>query len=782
MDKFLVKTGTGNKKRKGTEDESAPAGSVQRLNTDASSSSQSATAIRPTGNWFPNDIGQYVNKTLSNSDKRTILLNCWTPPLSYTFPSLKFGKQQRSFQRHWLDEFKWLAYSDALQGSLCKWCVAFASETVTRSAQTPGALVSIPYANYKKAKDYYLKHQNCKYHEMAATLFENFVFTTQDPENDIQNILVNSRLKTIGNNRKRLLHIIRCIEFCGRQELPLRGHRDSGPLTLDAPNHNEGNFRAALRLRLECLDKETADLFFNSPRNASYLSWKVQNDIISIMGSQIQNQILCDIAENKYFAILADETSDENQEEQLSISIRFVKDNAMYEEFICFVAVSSTTGENLASTILSELSKLGLNLDHLRGQGYDGASNMSGKVSGVQARVKELYPLAMYTHCSSHVFNLSINSGSKLRIIDNTLSTIGDVCTFLSCSPHRVHALQDNITTEVPTASHQRLKPLCPTRWVERHDSIIIFLELFPAIVKTLRKFQEIFRVSDKATSLLNSIEKCSFVVACFVLEKFSGLFLPLSKMLQKKDLDIFSANELIESLIKSLEDDRADGDVSFGKVFEKVQNVCQLHEIALICPRRATEQIYRENYSTDDVEVYYRQSIYVPYIDHLIMQMTERFADQRIRCQNLWCLIPKYIVTQASVETDYLLELYQQDIDSSVVTVPEISRWREKWKYKDVSTLPANAVEALRACNVDVFPNVRKLLIILATLPVTSATSERSFSTLRRLKTYLRKTMGEERLTGLALLAIHHARSIDKQDVLNEYATSANRRSEFVL
>jgi len=35
----------------------------------------------------------------------------------------------------------------------------------------------------------------------------------------------------------------------------------------------------------------------------------------------------------------------------------------------------------------------------MRGQGYDGTSNMNGKYRGVQARVKELYPLAMYTHC-----------------------------------------------------------------------------------------------------------------------------------------------------------------------------------------------------------------------------------------------------------------------------------------------------------------------------------------------------------------------------------------------
>jgi len=79
---------------------------------------------------------------------------------------------------------------------------------------------------------------------------------------------------------------------------------------------------------------------------------------------------------------------------------------------LCFVSVSSTTGKELASTILTQLSQLGLNLEHTRGQGYDGASNMSGKYLGVQARIKELYPLAMYTHCCNDVLNLVISSAA----------------------------------------------------------------------------------------------------------------------------------------------------------------------------------------------------------------------------------------------------------------------------------------------------------------------------------------------------------------------------------
>jgi len=77
----------------------------------------------------------------------------------------------------------------------------------------------------------------------------------------------------------------------------------------------------------------------------------------------------------------------------------------VHKEFLCFVPVSSTTGNDLASTILTQLSQLGLNLEHMGGQGYDGASHMSEKYRGVHATIKELYPLAMYTHCCNHVLH-----------------------------------------------------------------------------------------------------------------------------------------------------------------------------------------------------------------------------------------------------------------------------------------------------------------------------------------------------------------------------------------
>ena len=79
-------------------------------------------------------------------------------------------------------------------------------------------------------------------------------------------------------------------------------------------------------------------------------------------------------------------------------------------------------------------------------------------------------------------------------------------------------------------------------------------------------------------------------------------------------------------------------------------------------------------------------------------------------------------------------------------------------------------------ACDESIFPTVRKLLQIFVTLPVTTSSSERSFSTLRRLKSYLRNTTSEDRLNGLALLNIHRNVAVSSDAVLDELAKSARK------
>ena len=66
------------------------------------------------------DIGNFAGRSLSERDRRTLLLNSWTPsPCDFRVVHTSF--QKRRFQVRWLEEFKWLACSNIQEGSLCKW-------------------------------------------------------------------------------------------------------------------------------------------------------------------------------------------------------------------------------------------------------------------------------------------------------------------------------------------------------------------------------------------------------------------------------------------------------------------------------------------------------------------------------------------------------------------------------------------------------------------------------------------------------------------------------------
>ena len=94
-------------------------------------------------------------------------------------------------------------------------------------------------------------------------------------------------------------------------------------------------------------------------------------------------------------------------------------------------------------------------------------------------------------------------NASELGVISNALSTLGEACASLSRSAHRIQAFQSKMKKEIPNASHQRFKLLRPIRWVDQHDSFVIFKELLSEIVKTLEDFQNtINQVPEKATAV----------------------------------------------------------------------------------------------------------------------------------------------------------------------------------------------------------------------------------------------------------------------------------------
>jgi len=87
------------------------------------------------------------------------------------------------------------------------------------------------------------------------------------------------------------------------------------------------------------------------------------------------------------------------------------------EKFVGLYNLEETTGKALASMILDVLLRLGLSVNKLRGQAYDGAANMAGMRNGAQAIIREKNPLALFVHCGSHCTNLVAQDACESSVV-----------------------------------------------------------------------------------------------------------------------------------------------------------------------------------------------------------------------------------------------------------------------------------------------------------------------------------------------------------------------------
>ena len=191
--------------------------------------------------------------------------------------------------------------------------------------------------------------------------------------------------ETFQKNRLILKSILKAIIFCGRQNIALRGHRETSDLCkMNECSVNPGNFKALLQLQIESGDSILWEHFESGPQNAQYYSPTIQNELIAAISEWFQRKIITKVKAARFFPVCADEAIDASNKEQLPLVFRYVDSEGQgREDFIEFVLCDTgTSGRAIADKIVKNLQKLSLNIKNLRGQAYDVAGNISGKYHG----------------------------------------------------------------------------------------------------------------------------------------------------------------------------------------------------------------------------------------------------------------------------------------------------------------------------------------------------------------------------------------------------------------
>ena len=743
------------------------------------------------------DIGWYINSemttkevedtviALSRGKKYELLTQHFSPPSHYKFPGTYENGCLRSFRYEYFKNRPWLKYSPHLDAAFCVPCALFVSNRSNKQS-----LVTKPFRKWTRYTSVIVEHAEKSYHRDAMIAAQTFRESIENPSTTLTCVFDKEKEKRIEENRQILKAIARAVLYCGRQCIALRGHREK--LT---QSENPGNFLALLKVLSE--SDPVLEAHLKTGGRVTYLSPQSQNEMIEVIGKHfIQKKIVEEILEAKYYSILGDEATSHN-EEKLSIVIRFVDANKdIREEFLEFKDLERTTGAAVSETLLSTLRSLNIPIEDCRGQGYDGAASMSSQRVGVQANILTHAPNAAYVHCASHCLNLVVSHACSLQPIRNMIDKITQVCLFFNYSPKRNGLLTAVIQDQHPENGKKKpLITLCATRWVARIEAYDHFYASFKYTVFALEviahnmhhdecpeQFYGCWQTKTRtdASGLLKAITDFDFIVtficAYSCLSHMSGLTVKL----QKKTNDIFKAFSMVTEVKATYKRLRANLPTHFDEIYDQAVTMAEKVGVAPTAPRIAERQRHRANAPAVDPKEHYRVNVAVPFFDHIISELDDQFSSLTLRVSKLLGLVPSVIQESrvtAQQLTD-LVDLYKDDLPSPQLFSSEFQRW--KIMVQNGRIAADSCASSLKACDPDDFPNLYMLLKIAATLPVTTCECERSISTMRRLNNYMRCTMGESRLSSLALMHIKYDMPVNLEEIVNLFEGLHPRMMQF--
>ena len=488
-------------------------------------------------------------------------------------------------------------------------------------------------------------------------------------------------------------------------------------------------------------------------------------------------RIITEVNSAKYYSIIADEVTDAANHEELSLVFRYVHNEEIMEVFVDFLEVERITGRVLGEANLSWLKAHDISPADMRGQCYDGASNMSGARCGVKAVVQEAAPKAMYYHCAAHRLNLSVVSACSIQAFKNTESYIGEIARFSNYSGKRQRLLDTSIETSDPTSNAKKLKDACRTRWIQRIDSYAVFLELLPALHLCLEAMdqpqlhQELGtewnwdrETITKANGFVFQLQSSLFLVSFQILVQVLQILRELTIKLQLKAIDVVSAYKLVNKVVSRLKYLRTNSVSEFRKQFVEASKIAKkLHgdQFELTTPRLSGRQRHRSNPPSSTPEEYYRITLYDEFLSHVVSELEERFVNNQSHSITIGLLhlLPSECIKQGEdvvVPEDLAkaVDLFKGDLPHAVMFNTEYDSWVWHWKEYSSAAVPDTLTGTLKECSAMAYPNLNAMLILALTLPITSCESERSFS-----KTARRATMSESRLSSLALMKINRER-----------------------
>ena len=321
---------------------------------------------------------------------------------------------------------------------------------------------------------------------------------------------------------------------------------------------------------------------------------------------------------------------------------------------------------------------------------------------------------------------------------------------------------------------------LCKTRWSERDIAYEHFYLAIPFIVKAFEvingthpernDFNNIYtdgwdpKTKQDATSYLHAVTKFEITIGLVSLYHLLHPLVGITQTLQGSSVDVVKAYNHVQSSIDDMKLLREKLDDEFKIIDQQSESMVTKLSVEPAIPRTVARQMHRNNVPAENPEEYYRRVIAVPLINRFISEMTFRFNSFNKTASKLLLLVPSIICHRDynHLEITDLTNQYSDDLPNPVIIDEELRQWKIKWIDVKPDDRPDSLAKSIKVCDKLRFPNIFILIKIGCTLLATSAECERSFSVIRRLRTWLRSSMNSERLSALAIMHIIRSVEVD--------------------
>ena len=722
-------------------------------------------------------------------------------PLLKEYHPKKFGRKavQRDFNPEWFDSHPWLSYDI---GDCC--CSCFPCKVFMNNSR-------FKFDNWKKPERL-MKHSRSNHHQLAMAKWLGYR-VNKTRQTSVLKQLADEHERQVKQNRDYLRIIIECLMFTAQQNIAQRGHAETRGELDQVSDINRGNFLELLHMRSRDISGFSDKLQSQAKIHAQWTSPDIQNELIDIVAKQVQSLITSEARASGPISIIIDETSDISRLEQVSFCLRYVKEGATKESFIGFYSTNSTDGESLYTLVKTVFQETDLILKEIVGQCFDGAANMSGVHRGLATRMKETSPLAIYVHCYGHLLNLALqDTMTHVEVLRNALGTVQSLYNFIEASPKR-HNMFANIDVGGDSVSMSTLKSQSKTRWSCRWEAVKAVEGQLPRIIFVLLLLQNErdAKTYSESSALLNAVCDFDFVFGISLLKVILSMTSSLSNYLQSKTMDVTTARRTGELTIQTLLDCR--NEESFDELWERTQIISNEIRQAIVDsrfsfkearlprqkkpPKRIQALVGEtgcgDQQSSHTEQDYYRVSAYFSSLDMVTTELKSRFDKND---QDVLCALGDVVLNRSPDKNSYKIVSAHYGIDVDLLESEKkiFLKFIEENETKSVMSdadedfikvgTAADLVQTMHHYDLDsVLPLFWKVSRILAVIPATSCSAERSFSALLRMKTYLRSTMGQDRLNNLAIINIERAASnrvlqLQMNEIIDTFGRRKNRDS----